>query len=316
MPYKHVPAMLKEVIHFLDLKPGKTIVDGTLGGAGHSKAICEKIFPTGILIGIDQDGDAIENAKQVLSAFAPNIHLIHDNFVHLAQILKTVDIDTVDGILLDLGLSLHHIESSRRGFSFKRDEPLDMRMNITTKTTAEDLVNEMDQSALARLFRTYGEEKWAGPIAKRILRTRQRTRIKTSGQLSDIVCGVIPGARRRDRKIHPATKVFMSLRIAVNRELEILEAFMDDAVACLSPGGRLCVLSYHSLEDRIMKTRIRELEKGCTCPPDFPYCTCNKKPTVRRLIKKILKPTEEEVRVNPMSRSAKLRVIEKIRTTA
>ncbi len=315
MAYKHTPVMLQEVVHFLDLRPGKIIVDGTLGGAGHSKAICKKILPTGILIGIDQDSDAVRNAKHVLAEFAPNIHLIHDNFVHLAQILKALDINTVDGILLDLGLSLHHIESSKRGFSFKRNEPLDMRMNTLTTTTAENLVNEMDQEHLARLFRTYGEEKWARPIAKRILQARKRSRIKTSGQLCDIVCDVIPGASRRGRRIHPATKIFMALRIAVNRELEILDDFMKNVVTLLSPGGRLCVLSYHSLEDRIIKSRIREFEKGCTCPPEFPFCVCNKKSQVRRVIKKVLKPTKEEVGINPMARSARLRVIEKIQTT-
>ncbi|MFO7965032.1 MAG: 16S rRNA (cytosine(1402)-N(4))-methyltransferase RsmH [Desulfobacterales bacterium] len=312
MPYKHIPVMQREVIDFLNPRPGKIIVDGTMGGAGHARAIWEKISPTGTLIGIDEDQDAVHNAEKTLGNLSPNIHLVHDNFLHLPGILTKLTIDFVDGILLDLGLSLHHIESSRRGFSFARNEPLDMRMNTNLKETAADLLNTLDREHLIRLFREYGEEKWSGPIAEKIMAQRKTSGIETSGQLSDLVCRAVPLWVRKKRKIHPATKVFMALRIAVNRELEVLDEFMSNVVDVLNPGGRLCVLSYHSLEDRIIKTRTRELEKGCTCPPEFPTCICNKKPQVRRVTRKGVKPTEEEVKKNPMSRSARLRVLEKL----
>ncbi len=312
MPYKHIAVMLPEVIGFLNLRPGKIYVDGTLGGAGHSKAICEKIFPTGILIGIDQDVDAIENARQALMPYAPNIHLIHDNFVHLDQILTALNIKAVDGILLDLGLSLNHIENSGRGFSFSRNEPLDMRMNTKMSVKAENLVNEWDAPALAKIFRDYGEERWAKSIAQHIVEARGKGRIRLTGELEQIVVKAIPRSRRQDRKIHPATKVFMALRIAVNQELAALDGFMSKVIGCLNPGGRLCVLSYHSLEDRIVKTHMRTCEKGCVCPPDFPTCVCGKRPQVRMIARRVLRPSPDEIAANPMSRSARLRVAEKL----
>lgn len=312
MPYHHIPVMPSEVIHYLNCTPGKTYVDCTLGGSGHATAILKSILPGGVLVGIDQDADAIRNAATVLLPYRSNIHLIHDNFINLPEILSTLSIAAVDGILLDLGVSLHQIEASGRGFSFKADEPLDMRMNTASRTTAESLINTLEEKDLSQLFKAYGEEPRARQIARKIVRERQRGAIASSRQLARIVTGTIPKHRSGGKKIHPATRVFMALRIAVNRELECLESFMENAATLLQTGGRLCVLSFHSLEDRIVKHRLKSLEKGCSCPPDFPKCVCNKKPVVRSLTRKAVTPSAGEVAANPMARSAKLRAAEKI----
>ena len=304
--------MLSEALSYLNLAPGKIIVDGTLGGTGHAKAICKKILPNGKLIGIDQDSDAILNAKHKLSSFESNIHLFHDNFVHLGDILTRLGIDGVDGILLDLGLSMHHLESSQRGFSFKRKEPLDMRMNIGLDTTAADLINKMSEKALAELFWNYGEERRSRQIAKKIITARKKKKVQYSDQLAEIILEATPPAQKYSQKIHPATRVFMALRIAVNDELKVLKEFMAALPKYLNVGGRFCVLSYHSLEDRIVKQQIKTFEKGCTCPPDFPKCVCNKVPQMKSVTRKIVRPSDEEVKQNPMARSAKLRVAEKL----
>ena len=312
MPFKHIPVMLPQVLYYLNCKPGKIYVDCTLGGSGHARAICEKIVPDGVLIGIDQDIDAIQNATKVLKQFDLAIHLFHDNFVHLPDLLRQLKIAAVDGILLDLGVSFHQLESSGRGFSFKRDEPLDMRMNIEASTKAEDLINSMEEKSLRNIFQEYGEERWAGQIAKKIVKHRQRKAIRTSAMLAQIVCDAVPKQAPLNQKIHPATRVFMALRIAVNRELERLDLFMKNVADLLNPKGRLCVLSFHSLEDRIVKHRIKALEKTCVCPPDFPKCVCNQNKIVRSLTKKVVRPTKEEIETNPMARSSKLRAFEKI----
>jgi 16S rRNA (cytosine1402-N4)-methyltransferase len=311
MPYSHTTVMLSETVGYLNARPGKIYVDGTLGGAGHARAICEKIFPTGVLIGIDQDFEAIAHAKQVLIPYAKNIHLVQDNFVHLDQILKNLNIIAVDGILLDLGLSLNHIVNSGRGFSFSRNEPLDMRMNAQAFVTAEDILNEQSVEALETIFREYGEERRAKTIARHVAAARKNAPIRSTDELNRIVAGVV-GPPRSGQKIHPATRVFMALRIAVNRELETLEGFMKKAAEYLNPGGRLCVLSYHSLEDRIVKNHLRAYAKGCTCPSDFPFCTCGKTPQMKVINRKVLRPSPGEVAANPMSRSARLRVAEKL----
>lgn len=313
MPYKHIPVMLNEALYYLNCKPGKIFVDCTLGGSGHAKAILKKIVPAGLLIGIDQDKDAIRNARVVLKAYASNIRLFNENFIYLPELLSQLDIDSIDGVLLDLGISLDQLESSGRGFSFKRDEPLDMRMNIESSTKAENLLNRLEKDSLAKIFKEYGEERWAWQIAQKIVKVRKREAIKSTKQLSQIVCSAIP-KRRRDsnQRIHPATRVFMALRIAVNRELERLDLFMEKVINLLNPYGRLCVLSFHSLEDRIVKHRIKALEKGCICPPDFPKCVCNKEKKVRLLTKKVLRPSADEIKANPMARSARLRAVEKI----
>ncbi len=313
MQIYHIPVMTKEVLHYLDCKPGKIIADCTLGGSGHAGAICEKIMPGGLLIGIDQDNDAIENAKNALMPYLQNVRLFKGNFVRLSEFLSESNISGLDGILLDLGISLHQIESSGRGFSFRRAEPLDMRMDTRSDMTAKDLVNELDEAGLEKLFKDYGEERWSRIIARNIARARKTAGIETSERLSEIVCSSIPVKARSKLKIHPATRVFMALRIAVNRELENLSAFMDEIPELLNPGGRICILTFHSLEDRIVKHKIREFEKGCVCPPDFPVCVCDRTRIFRTLNRKALRPSREEILLNPMARSTKLRAAEKIR---
>jgi 16S rRNA (cytosine1402-N4)-methyltransferase len=303
---------LRETVDYLNCKPGKIYVDCTLGGSGHAKAICKKIAPEGFFIGIDQDNDSIRNAAKILKPYESIVRIFHDNFVNLPAILGQLNISAVDGILLDLGISLHQIESGRRGFSFKKDEPLDMRMNTASGPTAEDLINSTSEEDLRHIFKTYGEERWAGQIARRIIRGRGQKKISSSKELAQIVCDAVPKRALQHQRIHPATRVFMALRIAVNKELERLEAFMENVVDLLNPKGRLCVLSFHSLEDRIVKQRIKILEKGCTCPPDFPKCVCNKKRVIRILTPKVVRPTKEEIAVNPRARSTRLRAIEKL----
>ncbi|MFH2045736.1 MAG: 16S rRNA (cytosine(1402)-N(4))-methyltransferase RsmH [Pseudomonadota bacterium] len=310
-PY-HIPVMTKEIIHYLDCKPGKIYVDCTIGGSGHAKAICEKIMPNGILIGVDQDKDAIKNAKNVLNLYLSNIHLFHGNFIRLPEFLSECNISKVDGILLDLGLSLHQISSSKRGFSFKNTEPLDMRMNTDSDIKAEDLINKLSEIDLEKLIRNYGEESWARNIARNIVKARKECKIETSAQLAKIICASIPIKIQHKSKIHPATRTFMALRIAVNKELEMLSVFMDNVAGLLNPKGRLCVLTFHSLEDRIVKQKIKEMEKDCVCPPKFPKCVCNKTKSIRALNKKAIAPGKEEININPMSRSAKLRAAETI----
>lgn len=312
MPFKHIPVMLPQVLHYLNCKQGKIYVDCTLGGSGHARAICEKIVPDGVLIGIDQDIDAIQNATKVLKQYDLSIHLFHENFVDLPELLRQLRIAAVDGILLDLGISLHQLESSGRGFSFNKEEPLDMRMNIEASTKAEDLINSMEEKSLRNIFQEYGEERWAGQIARKIVTQRQRKAIRSSAELAQIICDAVPKKASFNQKIHPATRVFMALRIAVNRELERLDLFMENVADLLNPKGRLCVLSFHSLEDRIVKHRIKALEKTCVCPPDFPKCVCTQKKIVRSLTKKVVRPTKDEIEINPMARSSKLRAFEKI----
>ncbi len=304
--------MLNEVMTYLNCRPGKCYVDCTVGGAGHSSAILEKIQPDGLLIGIDQDADAIRNAVQKLKPYASNVRLIHDNYVNLPNILSQLNITKVDGIIADLGLSFNQIENSGRGFSFARSEPLDMRMDAASGITAADIVNTDTEDGLEKIFRTFGEERWARKIARRIIAVRSDHIIQTSKELAEIVYDAIPKKSAHQRKKHPATKVFMALRIAVNRELEVLEAFIADAVEFLNPGARICFLSFHSLEDRIVKRQFKELEGKCTCPPDFPKCVCDTKQIVRILTRKVVRPEPAEVESNPMARSACLRVAEKL----
>ncbi len=312
MPYPHIPVMPQEVLHYLNCRPGGVYADGTIGGTGHARIILENTAPDGILIGCDQDADAISNAKKALISFAQRVHLFHGNFVRFPVFFSQIHIDRVDGILLDLGVSMHHLKHSGRGFSFRQDEPLDMRMNTGADITAADIVNTETEEGLIRIFREYGEERWARTIARRIVTVRRRQQIRTSGLLADIVCAAIPKKSMQNRRIHPATRVFMALRIAVNQELERLEAFMETAADLLNANGRLCVLSYQSLEDRIVKHGIKRLEMGCRCPPDFPKCVCNQTATVRNLTRKPVRPTSAEIQGNPMARSARLRAVEKL----
>ena len=312
MAYRHIPVMLNETIRYLNCRPGKTYTDCTLGGSGHARAICERIQPDGLLIGIDQDIDAITNAQKALQPYSSNIHLFHGNFINLPQFLAQIKIGAVDGILLDLGLSLNQLENSGRGFSFNKEEPLDMRMDNRSATRAGDLVNHSAENALRQIFKDCGEERWSKQIARSIVKNRRQKKIETSRQLAEIVRSAIPRRAPKEQHIHPATRVFMALRIAVNKELEVLDRFMAGVADWLNPEGRLCVLSFHSLEDRIVKNHIRAMEKGCICPPKLPECVCGKKSVMRTLTKKVVRPGDDEVAKNPMARSTRLRAAEKI----
>jgi 16S rRNA (cytosine1402-N4)-methyltransferase len=304
--------MLEEVVFYLNCRPGGVYADCTLGGCGHAGAICKKIIPGGLFIGIDQDIDAVTNAEKVLQDYSLKIHLFHGNFIRLPELLENLNIAAVDGLLLDLGLSLHQLENGGRGFSFKKDEPLDMRMDIREPQTAENLINELAQADLQKIFKEYGEERWAKRIARNISKVRCRNKIRTSKQLAQIVIDSIPKGAASKQNIHPATRVFMALRIAVNQELERLKIFMEHAVDYLKPGGRLCVLAFHSLEDRIVKQHLKALEKGCACSPQLPQCVCGQKPQIRILTRKVVRPTSEEISANPMARSTRLRAAEKL----
>jgi 16S rRNA (cytosine1402-N4)-methyltransferase len=298
--------MAAEVLEFLNCRPGRTYVDGTLGGAGHARAILERTAPDGRLVGLDHDADAIANAAVVLEPFADRVRLAHANFAQLPEVLAGLGIPGVDGLLLDLGVSLHHFEGSGRGFSFQKDEPLDMRMDVRTAETAADIVAASSEDELRRLFLEYGEERFAGRIARRVVAARRAAPIRTSAALARIVAGAVPGRSRG--RIHPATRVFMALRIAVNRELERLEALLDRLPELLLPGGRLCVLTFHSLEDRIVKQRLKALEvpRGETvAPADGGRC-------LRLLTRKVVRPSVEETAANPMARSTKLRAAERL----
>ncbi len=308
MGFRHVPVLPTEIQRFLDLHPGDICVDATIGGAGHAKGICRSIFPDGSFIGLDRDREAIDHARQALAPYTSMVRLFNDNFVNLPRILAGLDIDGVDAMVVDLGISLHQIRQSGRGFSFQADEPLDMRMNAGADLTAADLVNRLSEKELSGIFRQYGEERWAIRIARAIGAARQKAPIEKSRQLSEIVSGAIPKSRQ-PRRIHPATRVFMALRIAVNRELDCLAEFLSFGPGLLKTGGRLCMIAFHSLEDRMIKRRFNALAKGCTCPPDFPICACGQKPMVRLLTRKVVRPGQAEITANPMARSAKLRAL-------
>ena len=311
MPFRHVPVMVKEVIQYLNCSPGKTYVDGTLGGGGHAEAILEAIGPGGMLLGIDRDPAAVRHCRETLHPSKSTVQIFHSDFTDLPQILSRLHIRAVDGILLDVGLSLYQLQGSGRGFSFMRDEPLDMRMNPDRGPTAKELVNRLSEKELADTIFRYGEERWARRIAGAIVRQRRKQRINTSVELARIVEAAVPRRYARGR-IHPATRTFQALRIAVNQELEKLQTFLVGAVGCLHTGGRLCIISFHSLEDRIVKEHFRTLARGCICPPELPRCVCGKAPELAVLTKRPVRPGEEETALNPMARSAKLRVAERL----
>lgn len=312
MIFTHTSVMPQEIRDYLDLKPGNTCVDCTLGGSGHALTSLKAVLPGGRLIGTDQDRDAIENAHRVFEAHASNVHIFHDNFSKVPRILDSLGINGVDGILLDLGLSLHQLRQGKRGFSFKGDEPLDMRMDLRADRTAADIVNQLDERELTDLFFKYGEERMSRKIARAVVKARNVSPITRNRELAEIVRAAMPAKIVHQQKIHPATRVFQALRIAVNRELERLERFMEAVPDLLNPGGRICVISFHSLEDRIVKQQIRTFEQGCTCPRDFPKCVCGFTPRLKSVSRKAILPTKEETEANPMARSARLRVAEKV----
>ncbi len=304
--------MPEEVIEMLAPKPGMVIADCTLGGSGHSRLILEKILPDGLLIGMDQDVDAIENAQNVFAGYEKNVHLINSNFINLDQALLKLNVEKLDGIFADLGVSTHQLLESGRGFAFSKDEPLDMRMDHDGDFTAADIVNNYSQKELKKLFWDFGEERWSGRIAERIVTQRQISPIQTSGELAEIAVWAVPKKAAFKMKIHPGTRIFMALRIAVNNELGVLEQFLDKAVDHLKPGGRICILSFHSLEDRIVKQKFRLLAAGCDCPKDFPICVCGKESRLKVLTRKPKRPSQEEVNKNPAARSTILRAGKKL----
>lgn len=311
MRFLHIPVMLEEVMDGLKLRPGGIYVDCTAGGGGHSEEILKRTSPDGKLLALDRDPDALEAVFRRLSSYGDRFWLERANFIHLPRVLDRLGIDRVDGILFDLGVSSHQLDNPRRGFSYLQDAPLDMRMDPDQPETAARLVQKASKEELAEIIKKYGEEKWASRIADFIVRARRNRPIETTGQLVEIIKAAIPaGARRKGP--HPAKRTFQALRIAVNRELEVLEDALRGAVEVLRPGGRICVISFHSLEDRVVKDTFRELSSPCTCPPDFPQCVCGRKPVLKLITRRPLTPTKKELETNPRSRSAKLRVAEKL----
>lgn len=305
----HKPVLLGEAIESLNLKKGSVVVDGTLGAGGHAIEILEKILPRGKLIAVDWDAEAIENFKEIISK--KELIGISDNYANLKSILRGLGIKTVDAILIDLGFNSDQIENAERGFSFQKDGPLDMRYSPQTqKNTAADVINNYPEEKLVEIFRNYGEEKFARSIARAVAIARKEKRISRTGELVEIISINIP-QRYRNSRIHPATRVFQALRIEVNQELENLKTFLDQAIGALASGGRLAVISFHSLEDRIVKNFFKLHSKDCICPPKFPKCVCQHKKSLKIITKKPIVATEEEIKTNPRSRSAKMRVAEK-----
>lgn len=308
--FHHVSVLLEECIEGLNIKPDGIYVDGTLGGAGHSSHIAAKLT-TGRLIGIDRDPVALKAAGERLQPYADRVTLVHSNFCQIKQVLQDLDIPGVDGILLDLGVSSPQLDDGARGFSYMADAPLDMRMNNQDPLTAHIVVNTWPQEELKRILYTYGEERYAPQIAAAICRRREEKTIETTLELVEIIRSAMPAAALREKQ-HPAKRSFQAIRIAVNDELGSVEQVMRDAIPALNPGGRLAIITFHSLEDRIVKVGMADAAKGCTCPPNFPVCVCGKKPQVKIISRKPITSTEEELERNPRARSAKLRVCEKI----
>ena len=309
--FQHLSVLAQEVMEQLAPRPGGIYLDGTLGGGGHSELILEKIGPDGLLIGIDRDQSALAAASERLGRFGKCFRPVQGSFGDLAELLKKEGISAIDGLLLDLGVSSHQLDTDERGFSFRLDGPLDMRMDRTCGDSAADLVQECSAQELEQILKEFGEERWAKKIALRIVQVRQETPITTTFQLADLVAGTIPRRFHEDR-IHPATRTFQGLRIAVNQELEQVQQGVNAGIAALKPGGRIAVISFHSLEDRIVKHLFREAATGCTCPPRMPYCVCNKKPQLRILTGRPIIAGTEETNRNPRARSAKLRAAEKL----
>lgn len=307
----HRPVMVTEVIEALQCRPGGVYLDGTAGGGGHSLEILKNSSPDGLLVATDIDGDAIEETKKRLASFGRRAIVVNDNFSAMRAVLTGRGISKVDGILLDLGVSSHQLDSAVRGFSFTLEAPLDMRMDKSRGPSAYDLIHSLSREELEKIIREYGEEKTARRIAIAITRRRVISNIRTTTELAAIVAGAFPKIRTASR-IHPATRTFQAIRIAVNNELRNLKLAIEDGVELLRSGGRFCVISFHSLEDRIVKNSFSEQAKGCICPPDLPFCACGRKPTLKIITKKPLVPNETEINENPRSRSAKLRAAQRI----
>lgn len=308
--FHHVSVLLEECIQGLHIQPDGIYVDGTLGGAGHSSRIAAQLT-TGRHIGIDRDPVALKAAAERLAPYMDHVTLVHSNFCEIKKVLQDLDIPGVDGILLDLGVSSPQLDDGQRGFSYMVDAPLDMRMNNEDLLSAHDVVNSWSYEELRRILYDYGEERYAPQIASAICRRRETAPIETTLELVDVIRSAMPPAALREKQ-HPAKRSFQAIRIAVNDELGSVEKVMEDAIPLLNPGGRLCVITFHSLEDRIVKTAMAKAAKGCTCPPEFPVCVCGKKPQVKILTRKPIVSGQEELDRNPRARSAKLRICEKL----
>ena len=310
MEFNHVSVLLNECLEGLNIKENGIYVDGTLGGAGHSSEILKRLSKEGRLIGIDQDTDALKAAKERLKDYS-NVTFVHSNFSNIENVLNNLIIDGVDGILMDLGVSSYQLDEGERGFSYMKDAPLDMRMNRENDFSAYNVVNEYSEEDLYRIIRDYGEEKFAKRIASFIVENRQEKNIETTLELVEIIKNAIPAKARREGP-HPAKRTFQAIRIEVNSELSILNKTIEDGVEKLNKGGRMAIITFHSLEDRIVKNKFRDLAVSCRCPKEFPVCVCGEKAKVKIISRKAIEPTKEEVEINPRSRSAKLRVIEKL----
>lgn len=309
MEFNHYSVLLQETIENLNINPNGIYVDGTLGGGGHAYEVCKRLSG-GKFYGIDQDDAAIKAASERLSEFGRMVTVIRNNYCNAKAALAEQGVEKVDGIVLDLGVSSYQLDTGERGFSYRFDAPLDMRMDRRQTLTAKDIVNTYSEMDLFRIIRDYGEDKFAKNIAKHIVAARQHKEIETTGELNEIIKAAIPAKMRQNG--HPSKQTYQAIRIECNRELEVLKNALDDLMDLLNPGGRLCIITFHSLEDRIVKTAFKNKENPCTCPPEFPVCVCGKTPVGKVISKKPILPSEEELEVNSRSKSAKLRVFEKI----
>ncbi|STB16047.1 16S rRNA (cytosine(1402)-N(4))-methyltransferase RsmH [Clostridium perfringens] len=310
MEFKHVSVLLDECINALNIKEDGIYVDCTLGGAGHSSEIVKRLSSDGRLIGFDQDKDALKAAGERLKDYK-NVTYVHSNFYAIYDVLTDLGIDGVDGILMDLGVSSYQLDNGERGFSYMQDAPLDMRMNRENEFSAYEIVNTYSEEGLYRIIKEYGEEKFAKRIASFIVKNREEKNIETTLELVEIIKAAIPAKARREGP-HPAKRTFQAIRIEVNKELEIISKTILDGVKKLNKGGRMAIITFHSLEDRIVKNTFKELANPCTCPSEFPVCVCNRKPEVKLISRKPIEASKEELEFNPRSRSAKLRIIEKL----
>lgn len=310
MDFSHKSVLLNETIEGLNVRKGKIYLDGTLGGAGHSYEILKKLDGTGLLIGIDQDQEALKAAREKLSEFK-NVEYFNLNYINFEKALDELGIENIDGVLLDIGVSSYQFDNPERGFSYRFDAPLDMRMDKSLEISAKDIVNTYSEDEITEIIREYGEEKWASRISKFIVQERKNKKIDTTFELVEIIKNAIPAGARRNGP-HPAKRTFQALRIEVNKELDVLKNSIDKFVHRLNPGGRIAIITFHSLEDRIVKNSFKYLEKDCICPPTSPICTCNKKREIKIITRKPITASEEELNENNRSHSAKLRIAEKL----
>ena len=310
MEFEHKSVLLDETINGLNIRPDGIYVDGTLGGGGHAYEVCTRLGTKGSIIGIDQDAAAIKAANARLKDFGEKVTIVRSNYCDMKSRLHELGIDKVDGIILDLGVSSYQLDTAERGFSYREDAPLDMRMDTRQKMTARDIVNDYSEMDLYRVIRDYGEDKFAKNIAKHIVTQRGKGPIETTGQLAEIIRGAIP-MKYQKKSGHPAKRTFQAIRIELNRELEVLRDTLDDMIELLNPGGRLCIITFHSLEDRIVKSAFKKNENPCTCPPDFPVCVCGNVSKGSIVTRKPILPSKYEMEANSRSKSAKLRIFER-----